>query len=346
MLDDLKWIHEKDPEDSLGIAHRQCAQLTHDFNLPQTDLGPALNVVFAGMGGSALPALYPVTWPGVSRPYEIVRGYDIPLYVGADTLFIACSYSGNTEETLSALKQAEARGAHIAIISAGGKLAEAAKEKGYLFAEVPRAEQPRYAVFAMFRALLDMLDMAGALVETGGNYKEELASAADYVTKAIDAWLPEVPTAQNPAKQLAQEIMGKSLVVYGGPKMFPAVYKWKIGANENAKQVAWCDQIPEFNHNEFIGWSSHPIDKPYAVVDLRSSLEHPRVQKRFEVTERLLSGVRPAPHVVTVQGGNILEQLLWALAYGDFVTLYLAFLNGVDPAPVDLVEKFKKELDA
>jgi glucose/mannose-6-phosphate isomerase len=128
--------------------------------------------------------------------------------------------------------------------------------------------------------------------------------------------------------------------------MFPAAYKWKIGANENAKQVAWCGQIPEFNHNEFIGWSSHPVDKPYAVVDLRSNLEHPRVQKRFEVTERLLSGKRPAPHIVTVQGENILEELLWALAYGDFVTLYLAFLNGVDPAPVDLVEKFKKELDA
>jgi glucose/mannose-6-phosphate isomerase len=345
MLDDLKWIHEKDPEDSLGIAQRQCSQLTHEFNLAETDLGLAANIVFAGMGGSALPALYPTTWPGVARPYEIVRGYDIPEYVGADTLFIACSYSGNTEETLSALKQAEERGAHVAIISAGGKLAEAAKEKGYLLAKVPRAEQPRYAVFAMFRALLDILNMAGALA-AGNTYKEDLAQAASHVTKSMAAWLPEVPTAQNPAKQLAQEIMGKSLVVYSGPKMFPAAYKWKIGANENAKQVAWCGQIPEFNHNEFIGWSSHPVDKPYAVVDLRSNLEHPRVQKRFEVTERLLSGKRPAPHIVTVQGENILEELLWALAYGDFVTLYLAFLNGVDPAPVDLVEKFKKELDA
>ncbi|HSX34224.1 MAG TPA: bifunctional phosphoglucose/phosphomannose isomerase [Candidatus Saccharimonadales bacterium] len=345
MLDDLKWIHEKDPEDSLGIAHRQCSQLTHEFNLPPTDLGQAANIVFAGMGGSALPALYPTTWPGVTKPYEIVRGYDIPPYIGADTLFIACSYSGNTEETLSALAQAEERGARIAIIAAGGKLAEAAKEKGYLFAEVPRAEQPRYAVFAMFRALLDILDMA-AVLAAGNNYKSELASAAAHTTKAIEAWLPEVATAGNPAKQLAQELMGKSLVMYAGPKLFPAAYKWKIGCNENAKQVAWCSQIPEFNHNEFIGWSSHPIDKPYAVVDLRSNLEHPRVQKRFEVTERLLSGLRPAPHVVTVQGDTLLEQLLWALAYGDFVTLYLAFLNGVDPAPVGLVEKFKKELNA
>jgi glucose/mannose-6-phosphate isomerase len=345
MLDDLKWIHEKDPEDSLGIARRQASQLTHEFNLPQTDLGAPANVVFAGMGGSALPALYPPTWPGVTKPYEVVRGYDLPQYVGKDTLFIACSYSGNTEETLSALRQAEERGARIAIIAAGGKLAEAAHEKGYLFAEVPRADQPRYAVFAMFRALLDMLHMAGVLAG-GDSYKSELAAAAAYLEKAVEALGPEVATAQNPAKQLAQELMGKSLVVYAGPKLFPAAYKWKISCNENAKQVAWCNQIPEFNHNEFIGWSSHPVDKPYAVVDLRSNLEHPRVQKRFVVTERLLSGLRPAPHVVDVQGSTQLEQLVWAVSYGDFVTLYLAFLNGVDPAPVALVEKFKKELDA
>lgn len=343
MLDDLSWIHQKDPADSLGIARRQCAQLTHDFGLPKTDLGNAYNIVLAGMGGSALPAMYPATWPGLAEPFEVVRGYEIPPYVDADTLFIACSYSGNTEETLSALAEAEQRGAHIAVIAAGGKLQAIAKEKGYLLAEVPRAEQPRYAVFAMYRALLDILAMAGAVRQE--NYAEQLAEAAEFLQNAVAGWAPEVPTAQNPAKQLAQELLGKSLVVYGGTKLFPAAYKWKIGCNENAKQVAWCGQLPEFNHNEFIGWSSKPVDKPYAVVDLRSSLEHPRVQRRFEVTERLLSGMRPAPHVVQAQGNNLLEQLLWAVAYGDFVTLYLALLNGVDPAPVELVEKFKKALD-
>ena len=94
-----------------------------------------------------------------------------------------------------------------------------------------------------------------------------------------------------------------------------------------------------------IGWSSHPIEKPYGIVDLRSNLEHPRVQKRFEVTEKLLSGRRPAPNVVQVKGETILEQLLWAVAYGDFVSIYLALLNNVNPAPVELVEKFKIELD-
>ena len=94
-----------------------------------------------------------------------------------------------------------------------------------------------------------------------------------------------------------------------------------------------------------IGWSSHPIEKPYGIVDLRSNLEHPRVQKRFEVTEKLLSGRRPAPNVVQVKGETILEQLLWAVAFGDFVSIYLALLNNVNQAPVELVEKFKIELD-
>jgi glucose/mannose-6-phosphate isomerase len=141
------------------------------------------------------------------------------------------------------------------------------------------------------------------------------------------------------------ELAGKSPVIYAGPLLAPAAYKWKISFNENAKNVAWWNQFPELNHNEFIGWASHPVDKPYGVIDLRSNLEHPRVQKRFEVTERLLSGLRPAPNVVQAQGETILQQLLWTVAFGDFVSIYLALINGVNPAPVDLVEKFKLALN-
>jgi glucose/mannose-6-phosphate isomerase len=94
-----------------------------------------------------------------------------------------------------------------------------------------------------------------------------------------------------------------------------------------------------------MGWTKQPTQKPYVVIDLRSNLEHPRVQKRFEVSERLLSGMRPAPIVVEAQGNDLLEQLLWSIAFGDFVTIYTAILNGINPAPVDLIEKFKKSLD-
>jgi len=133
-------------------------------------------------------------------------------------------------------------------------------------------------------------------------------------------------------------------VVYSGPLLSPAGYKWKININENAKQVAWCNQLPEFNHNEFLGWTQQPVQKPYAVIDLRSNLENARIQKRFEVTERLLSGKRPAPIVVQAKGDNILQQLLWTITLGDYISVYLALLNNLDPTPVDLIEKFKNLL--
>jgi glucose/mannose-6-phosphate isomerase len=343
MLDDLAYIHEKDVSDALGIVEKQWAQLEYEAEVrPAFKPKAVKNIVYAGMGGSALAALLVKTWPNLNKPYEVVRDYDIPAYVDAGTLFIAASYSGNTEETLEALAQAEARGAQIAIIAGGGKLAEIAENKAYPLVLLPKAVQPRYAVLYNFKALLHLLEQAEI---TKAEVVTELNEAKQFLQASIKAWLPSISTKMNPAKQLAEECVGKSIVIYAGPKLAPAAYKWKISFNENAKQVAWWGAYPEFNHNEFIGWSKQPVDKPYTVIDLRSNLEHERVQKRFEVSQRLLSGMRPAPYKVEVQGQTVLQQLLWTLAYGDFVSLYAAILNGVNPAPVELVEKFKRELN-
>jgi len=343
VLDDLKLIHERDAQDTLGIAEKQWQQLEHVFSPePAFQTDHVYNVVYAGMGGSALAALYIHSWPKLGEPFEVLRDYDIPPYVDSDTLFIAASYSGNTEETLSALAQAEAKGAQIAVIAGGGKLADIARDKHYPLILLPKAEQPRYAVLYNLKALVILLEQAGLLQDTA---VQELTQTADFLKTAVQPWLPTVPTSKNPAKQIAQEVIGKSAVIYAGPKLWPAAYKWKISFNENAKHIAWTNQFSEFNHNEFMGWTKQPVQKPYAVIDLRSNLEHPRIQKRFEVTERLLSGMRPAPIVVEVQGATVLEQLLWTTAFGDFVTLYTALLNGLNPAPVDLIEKFKKSLD-
>lgn len=339
MLDDLKYIHQRDREDALGIAERQPTQLKHKFEVPNL-AGDYLNVVFAGMGGSALPALLFKTWPSMRLPFEVSRQYHLPQYIGEKTLVIVCSYSGNTEETLSALAEAESKGARIVVMSGGGQLQEIAAQKNYPYVLIPKAEQPRYAVFYMFKAILAILESAGI----GQNYDAELEVTANFLDESIKAWLPSVPQEKNPAKKLAFELAGKSMAVYGGPLMAPAAYKWKISFNENAKNVAWWNELPEFDHNEMIGWTSHPIDKPYGIVELRSKLEHPRILRRFEVAEQLLSGQRPAPHVVEVAGETLPEQIFWAVAYGDFVTLYLALLNNQDPAPVDLVEKFKQTL--
>ncbi|MEJ0072750.1 MAG: bifunctional phosphoglucose/phosphomannose isomerase [Candidatus Saccharibacteria bacterium] len=343
MLDDLQKIHERDPQDALGIAEKQWQQLEYVFDVDEPHLD-VTNIVYGGMGGSALAALISRNWPGYSIPFEVVRDYDIPAYVSDKTFFIASSYSGNTEETISALAQAEAKGAHIAVISSGGKLQEIAQEKGYPFTLLPGGLQPRHAVLYNLKALVTLLEKAGLLAADAA--EAELHRTAGYLKDKIQQWVPSVPTKDNLAKQIALECMGKSVVVYGGPKLAPAAYKWKISFNENAKHIAWWNQYSEFNHNEFLGWSEQPEQKPYTVIDLRSHLEHPQIQKRFEISARLLSGKRPDPIVVNAEGDSLLEQLLSTIALGDFVTLYTALLGNINPTPVDLIEKLKVELVA
>ncbi len=340
MLDDLKYIHQKDAQDALGIAEKQYQQLQHEFNVAWDEQGKIENIVFAGMGGSALAAHLSTTWPGYNLPFEISRGYGIPAYVGPSTLFIASSYSGNTEETLSALTQAKEKGAQIAVICSGGKLAEIAEAGKHVLLELPSGLQPRFATLYSLKALTSLLDACGITQNSAAT----LSKTSDKLEEATKMWRPDVATKDNLAKQIALDSVGRSMVVYSGPLLFPAAYKWKISFNENAKNVAWAGQYPEFSHNEFLGWTSHPVDKPYTVIDLRSNLEHPQVQKRFEVTERLLSGKRPHPIVVDVKGETILEQLLYAVALGDFVSIYTALLNGQNPSQVDLLEKMKAEI--
>ncbi len=341
MLDDLKYIHERDTQDALGIAQKQWQQLEHEFRTSDFELREFSDIVIAGMGGSALAATISTSWPGYALPSEIIRGYELPNYVSKSTLFVASSYSGNTEETLSALEEAGKKGATIAVITSGGKLLEVANAKNYPRAVMPKVSQPRYAVLYNLKALLTITDACGVTQ----NKVAELTQAGQWLKDQIAQWVPTVAAGQNLAKQIALEVVGKSAVVYSGPKLYPAAYKWKINFNENAKHIAWANQYPEFNHNEMLGWTKQPVDKPYAVIELRSKLEHPRVQKRFEVTERLLSGLRPAPIIVEPEDETLLEQLLWAVALGDFTSLYLALLNGLNPTPVDLIEKFKLALD-
>lgn len=340
MLDDLKYIHQRDAQDALGIAEKQWQQLTHDYEFAAGYEGIG-NIVFAGMGGSAIAALMNQTWPTASLPFEVCRQYHIPGYVDNKTLFIASSYSGNTEETLNALSEAEQKGAKIVIIAGGGKLIEIAQAKNYPHIVLPKVGQPRYAVFYSFRALVTVLEKLD-LAKSGS--LGQLAGTATFLKAAMAEWLPTVPTSQNPAKQLAMELAGKSIVLYAGPVMAPAAYKWKISFNENSKNIAWWNEYSEWNHNETSGWLEQPVQKPYAVIELRSNLEHERIQQRYEIMAKLLSGKRPAPQAVQAQGSDQLEQMLWAIVYGDFVSLYLALINNVDPSPVDVQERIKKEL--
>ena len=341
MLDDQNYIEKYDKQDALGVIGGQPQQLAHKFEVDVSGLKRPAQIVLAGMGGSALAGdiTRAVVLDKLPVPFSIERDYVLPGFVGAETLVITYSYSGNTEETVAALEEARRLGAQVLVVSAGGKLAEIAREHKLAYIQLPEGLQPRLAVLYGVKALATSFD---ALELTKG-LTGELESAGAWLQDQIVAWVATRPESDNEAKRLASAVCGHPAVVYAGPTLGLAALKWKIDINENAKNVAFTYRLPEWNHNEFIGWAN-PKHKDFKVIELQSELDHPKIARRFEVSNRLLSGNMLAPIIVAAQGRTKLEQLLWAILLGDYVSAYLAFMNQVDPMPVDLVEKLKKEL--
>lgn len=347
MLDDDNVIRQRDPENALGVAAEQYAQARFAVNVehPENDGRQITRVVVVGMGGSALAALLVKAWlkSELTVPFEVVRTYELPEYVDYNTLVIASSYSGNTEEALAGLTNARNKFAQVAVIADGGKLMETAQAQTIASVRLPADLQPRMAMIYNLRALVAMMAHFGV---TSYDRFAEIADQADWLGEQSHNWTSDVTTDKNYAKQLALLSVGKTPVFYAGALMAPLAYKWKISWNENAKNVSFWNEYPEFDHNEFIGWTSHPIEKPFAVFNLISNFENPRILKRFEISDRLLSGMRPKATDIDVQGNSVIAQLLWGCILADFVSIYVAILNGVDPTPVPLIEKLKKELAA
>jgi glucose/mannose-6-phosphate isomerase len=345
MLDDANVLKQRDPEDALAVAGQEYGQTAFDAIVwnADNDGRHIRHIVVAGMGGSALAALILKAWlkDSLTVPFEVLRSYDEPGYVGEDTLVIASSYSGNTEETVSALEQAELKGAQLAIIAASGKLIDIAGSDRIAHVQLPENLQPRMALIYNLRALVSLLINFGLVDKERFN---DIKATATWLQAETAKWTSDVVTDENYAKQLAYIAVGKTPVFYGGALTAPVAYKWKISWNENAKNVAFWNEYSEFNHNEFMGWTSHPIEKPFAVFDLISKLEHPQILKRFEISDRLLSGMRPKATVINLAGETAIQQLLWGCILADFVSIYVAILNGVDPTPVGIIEKLKHEL--
>jgi glucose/mannose-6-phosphate isomerase len=197
------------------------------------------------------------------------------------------------------------------------------------------------AVIYNLRALIAVLASYGIVPH---DKLDEIADASEWLRLEGSNWTSDVSTGRNYAKQLALQAVGKTAVFYGGTVAAAIAHKWKISWNENAKNMAFWNEIPEFNHNEFVGWTSHPVEKPFAVFDIISSFERPQILKRFIVSDRLLSGLRPKSVVIDLAGKSIIEQILWGSVLADFVSIYLAILNGVDPMDIRLVDNLKQEL--
>jgi len=345
MLDDQNILKQRDPEHALDVITTQYQQVEFEATVwnGEHDDRVIENIVVSGMGGSALAALVIKAWlkDEMHIPFEVSRSYNLPGYVGKNTLVIASSYSGNTEETVSALHQAQERGAQVAIVASGGVLINEAIDKGIANVSMPKGIQPRMALIYNLRGIIALLVTFGILED---NKLQEIARLAPWLADESRRWGPHISTSRNYAKQLAEKAVGKTPVFYGGALTSPVAYKWKISLNETSKNVAFWNEYSEFNHNEFMGWVSHPVEKPFAVFDLISNLEHPQILKRFKLSDQLLSGLRPKATEIHLKGETSLAQILWGCILADHVSFYVAMLNNVDPTPVELIEKLKKEL--
>lgn len=344
LLDDLNTIKQRDTKQALMMAGGEAKLLSQPlkmFNF-QEEGRQFSHIVVAGMGGSALAGDMCRDWLDLPVPFQVVKDYTLPQYVGPQTLVIACSFSGNTEETISAFNDAKTKGAHVVIAAGKGKLIELAQAENLPYIIMPYdGVTPRMFLTTNLRAFLQIF---AAYSIIGQNIFEELSQTAQNLTNSVKNWHVTIPFKENVAKQLAWHCAGKTPIFYASPRFRSCAYKWKIAINESGKNTAWCHEYSEFNHNEFMGWASHPIEKPFAVFDLRSSFENARIAKRFEISNRLLSGLRPKETEVWLEGDTMLEQFIWSNILADYTSAYLGILNGVDPAPVPLIEKLKKEL--
>ncbi len=344
ILDNRGLVSERDKSGALEVATHEASQLATQIEIINApgEHGQIEKIVVAGMGGSALAADLARDWLDLPISLHVVKQYYLPQYVDTKTLVIASSFSGNTEETITALADARARGAMIGVISRGGELETIARRDGLTYAQLNFEGQPRMAALLNLRALLQLFIAFGVL---GEHVIAELESAGRAVDEKAQSWTADVASADNLAKQLAWHACGKTGVMYAGSRFRSIAYKWKISFNENAKNVAFWNEYSEFNHNEFLGWTSHPVEKPFAVFDLRSSFDPEQIQKRFDLSDRFLSGLRPKAKRVDLLGNTMLEQMVYGSVLADFVSIYLGILNGVDPTQVDLIEKFKRELN-
>jgi glucose/mannose-6-phosphate isomerase len=340
MLDDLKYIHKRDADDVLGSAQKQWQQLTQPFKI---DIQPVVaeNIIIAAQDSVAVSGLLSRIWPDYKLPIEIIGcGGDIPRYVSSKTYFIAINDSGNDPELLDVVQQAIGRGAQLAVITSGGRLAEITRQNQSTLIVMPAFKQAYYALIPYYRALVDLVEAANLAANV---MTDQLDRAALFMAKAVEGWLPTVPVKHNFAKQIALDTIGKSVVIYADSMMSPGAYRWKSGFNEQARQLAWMNPDAIVQSNEFVGWTNQPIDKPYSVIELRSNLEKSTSQRRFVRENRLLSGLRPSSLVVQAASDTLLEQMLWTMGLGDFTTIYAGLANGTNPAPSNLIAKFNEQ---
>lgn len=290
------------------------------------------NIVITGMGGSGYNGDLLKAYLG-DTPLQIhvIKDYVLPKFVQRKSLVFAVSYSGNTEETISAYRSALRRGCKVISMSSGGKLEELAKMNNTQHVKIPKGIQPRLSTPYQFTALLNVLSYSGMIDDQEGIIKK-----CHTQLKAIAQKVEEN------SKELASKVKGKVPIIYTSNRLFALSEKWKTDINENAKTHAFYNVFPEFNHNELC--SHENMDIQTHVIILSDKDDPEKIKDRIKSFKKVAAGYKVPITEIGLAGDNFLTRLFLGVWSGLFFAYYLALEYGRDPTPVNIIEKFKKSL--
>ena len=338
-------IARVDPSDQLGdvlaLPEHLRDALWRVESAIMEDFDTSAGLVVAGMGGSAIGGALARAAMGdhASRPIFVTRAYGLPPWTTPDTMVLCSSYSGETEETLACYESGGALGATRTVVTTGGRLAEMAREDGVPVIPLPGGFQPRAAVAYGIVASLEVAALCGA----GPRLTSEIDVAASHTEQLVAEWGPEAPE-DSLAKTIARGLHGTTPVIAGAGLTNPIAYRWKTQINENAKQPAFSNELPELDHNEIVGWEGARELGRFSAVFLDDSDAHPRLKERMELTERLIADNAAASFRLETRGQTAIERVISLMLLGDLVSIYLAALRGVDPGPVKVLDELKAAL--
>lgn len=304
-------------------------------NTPFINTYRSINTVLVcGLGGSGIGGkiISQLVKNELKIPFLCINDYELPAWVNKNTLIIASSYSGNTEETIAAVKEGLKRGAEIVAITSGGKMEALANENGWNKFIVPGGEQPRAMLAYSLVQQLYILVRYGLIEDS---ILEELTKVPDF----LDA--DEEETRQE-AMRIATAFTGKLPIIYAGNDFEGIVVRWRQQINENAKTLAWHHVFPEMTHNELVGWAGGSDNE--APIFLRSSLNHPRTARRWEIAKPIL-----AEHTSTIietqaKGESKLAQDFYLIHLGDWTSYFMAEIKQIDAVEVEVISHLKSEM--
>jgi glucose/mannose-6-phosphate isomerase len=352
LLDQQETIRKVDRQNMADLIQnfsdqmKHAAEIGNSFSIEASYGTGITNIVFSGLGGSAIGADLVRSYLHYSLPIPVFvnRHYRLPKFVGPNSLFIVSSYSGDTEETLASLEEGIKRKAKVIAITSGGELARLSGLYSFPLIRIPKGFPPRAALGYSAIPLLVLLSKIGF---KAAFQRDEAAEAQEIVRNLSECeYRAAIPTERNLAKQLARRCFNRYPIIYGSADYFDAVaLRWRGQIEENAKNLASHHVLPEMNHNELVGWQ-HPkgLISESIVLMLRDRADHERVQKRMSLTKEIIERESGTVMELWSQGNSLLARMFSLVHLGDWFSFYLAVLNEADPTPVRVIQYLKGEL--